>query len=539
MISCSQKKHAVDMLVINANIYTVDDAMQVAEAMAINSGKVIAVGTAKELLNTYTSDHTLDADGKAIYPGFYDAHCHFYHYGKGLIHNADLRGMSSFQSVVKQMQDFAADKPDGWLAGRGWDQNLWPDKSMPDNTLLNNAFPDRPVILTRIDGHAVVANNIALEKAGITASTIIDGGEVVVKNGVPTGLLIDKAGDKLKDMCSKAFAERENSRDDIIKGVLLAQKNCFTVGLTSVVDAGLEAEEVLLLDSLDKNGKLLIKVNAMLHPTQQNYDLFMINGPFIGDHIHVRSVKFYADGALGSRGALLKRPYTDKPEKQGLLLTPVEEMRKWFIDLYNLQYQVCTHAIGDSANKLVLQLYSEVLREKNDFRWRIEHAQVVSPTDISLFKEFSIIPAVNTVHATSDMYWAEERLGERIEHAYAYKNLLQQNGWLPNGSDFPIEQINPLYGFFAAVERKDNNYYPPKGFYPEQRLSREDALRAMTIWAAKASFEEKNRGSLEPGKDADFVMLDIDIMQCKPEQIPLAKVLKTFSNGVNVFSIEK
>jgi predicted amidohydrolase YtcJ len=320
--------------------------------------------------------------------------------------------------------------------------------------------------------------------------------------------------------------------EDKIKALLKAQSNCFAVGLTSVGDAGLYIDIVELMDSLQKKGPLQIHINAMLNPNKENIDFYINKGTYETDRLTVRSIKLFADGALGSRGALLKQPYADDPSNLGLQVGDTKFLEHICRLAYAKGYQVNTHCIGDSAVSLVLRIYASILSEHNDLRWRIEHAQVVDPADLAMFKRYAVIPSVQTTHATSDMYWAEDRLGPvRITHAYAYRSLLEQNGWIPNGSDFPVESINPVYGFYAAVARKDLQGMPAGGFHREQTLTREQALKAMTIWAARASFGEKSRGSLEPGKEADFVVLDRDIMTVPEDSIAGAKVLETWIKG--------
>jgi len=314
-----------------------------------------------------------------------------------------------------------------------------------------------------------------------------------------------------------------------------AQQNCFNVGLTSVVDAGLDANTVRLIDSLQKSGTVKMRVNAMLSPTEENFKDFVRKGVVKKDKLTVRSVKLYADGALGSRGAKLLQPYSDDPDNTGLLIHQPDFYRKICAIALKNGYQVNTHAIGDSANRMMLEIYGDFLKGKNDKRWRIEHAQVVNESDFDLFGKYSIIPSVQPTHATSDMYWAEERLGnERIKGAYAYKRLLKENGWLPLGTDFPIEDINPLYTFYAAVARKDLKGYPNGGWQPENALSREEALRGITVWAAKGSFEEDEKGSIEPGKFADFVILENDIMISDMKKIPRTKIVSTWLDGKKV-----
>ena len=520
----------VDLIVSNATVYTVDDAFSVAESFAVKDGRFVAVGSVKEIESKYISDQVLDLKGKIIYPGFNDAHCHFYGYRMDLMQYADLGGLSTPESIYQKLQEKKVQLGEGWILGRGWDQNLWPEKSFPDNEQLNKLFPETPVYLVRIDGHAAWCNAKALELAGIDAKTRVEGGDILLKNGQPTGILIDNA-------MQLGFNQIPTPSDELkTKALLEAEKNCFSVGLTSVTDCGLPKETILLIDALQKKGELQMQMNVMMDPSKENMDYFLTKGPYRTDRLQVSSIKLYADGALGSRGAYLLEDYSDQPGTRGLLMNP----ESYFDDIcqkaYNANFQVAVHCIGDGANRFILNIYGKYLKDKNDRRWRIEHAQVVHPDDIALFGKYSVIPSVQATHATSDMLWADERLGnDRIKTAYAYQQLLAQNGWIPNGTDFPIEDISPLKTFYASVCRKNLEGVPAGGFQMENALTREQTLRSITIWAAKAGFEENEKGSIEPGKLADFVVLDTDLMTCQESDILKSKVLETVLRGKVVF----
>jgi predicted amidohydrolase YtcJ len=527
--ACGQKAEA-DLLLYNGKIYTVDSNFSITEAMAVKDGKVLATGSSDEIKNSYNSKATMDLQGGIVYPGFIDAHCHFY--GLALmLQQADLKGSGSFETIIERLKTHQAMLHPKWLLGRGWDQNLWEDKNFPDNTLLDKNFPDLPVVLTRVDGHAVIANTKALELAGINAKSRIEGGKILLKNGKLTGVLIDKAADLMKEFVPKP------SGDELANLLKEAQKKCLATGLTTVADAGLSKETILFLEQLQSEGKLKINIYAILDPSKENIDYFVKKGIYKKDRLHVCSIKLYADGALGSRGACLLQPYSDDAANFGLMLETADSLRYYCNIAYENNYQVNTHAIGDSAVRQVLKIYAEILKGKNDRRWRIEHSQVVDPNDITMFGGLSIIPSVQPTHATSDMYWAEARLGkDRVKNAYAYKSLLLQNSWIPFGTDFPIEEIDPLLTFYAAVFRMDIKGFPDNGFQIENAISRSDALKAMTIWAAKACFEENEKGSLEAGKYADFVILDKDIMTIPEKEVLSVKVLKTFIRGEKVYS---
>ncbi|MBK9938761.1 MAG: amidohydrolase [Chitinophagaceae bacterium] len=528
LLSCNAKKKA-DLLVYNATIYTVDSSFSTAEAMVIADGKILAVGKTADMEKEYDAKEKLDAGGKFIYPGFIDAHAHFVGYGLSL-QTVNLMGTASWEEVIEKVKTFAAENPDGWITGRGWDQNDWTIKEFPTNQTLNELFPDRPVLLRRVDGHAAIANQKALDLAGVKAGDTLTGGDIEDNEGTLTGLLIDKAVGLIQNKIPAA------TDDQLKKALQAAEKNCFAVGLTTIDDCGINSTVVEVIKKLQASGDLKMRLYAMLSDEKTNYDYAEKNGMIKTDRLNVRSFKVYGDGALGSRGACLLEPYSDKPGHLGFLLSNpshFDSVANWISDK---GWQMCTHAIGDSGNRTMLNIYAKYLKGKNDLRWRIEHAQVVNKNDFALFGANSIIPSVQPTHATSDMYWAGDRLGaERVKGAYAFKQLLQQNNWIPLGTDFPVEDISTFKTFYAATIRKDAKGWPDNGYQMENALSREEALRGMTIWAAKANFEEKEKGSLEKGKFADFIILDADIMKEAPEKLLGVKVMQTFLGGEKVY----
>ncbi len=524
------QKQKLDLIVHNANIYTVNAQFETVEAFAVDNGRFVAIGSTDQILDEYSSDAVVNAEGRFIYPGFNDGHSHFLGYGMTKTKYANLVGTTSYDEVIERLAGHLEKYPSEWVLGRGWDQNDWENQSWPSKEKLDELFPDNPVVLTRIDGHAVLINSKALQIAGIDYRAKVDGGEILLKNGEPTGVLIDNAIGLIRTFIP------DFSISDKTKALLEAEKDCFAAGLTTVTDAGLDKLEVQLIDSLQIAGELKMRVYAMLSPTQENFDYYFPNGPIHTGRLTVSAVKLYADGALGSRGALLLKPYSDDPENSGLQLHPNAYYKKVCKMAYEAGYQVNTHAIGDSGNRLMLKTYAQSLQEKNDRRWRVEHAQIVRPEDLHYFKDYSIIPSVQATHCTSDMYWADERLGpERIKTAYAYKQLLLQNGWLINGTDFPIEAIHPLKTFYAAVARMDEKGWPEGGFQMENAISREEALRSITIWPAKGSFDEKEKGSIEIGKLADFVVLEKDLLTVPVEELPNIQILGTYVEGELVF----
>jgi predicted amidohydrolase YtcJ len=526
--SCQKEKIQVDSIVINANIYTVNEAFDKAEAFAVKDRKFIAIGTSEDIQNSYTSENIIDVKGQTILPGLIDAHCHFL--GLGFNQQAvDLVGTKSFDEVVNRVIDFQNKNNLEYIVGRGWDQNDWEEKEFPNNILLSKLFPDTPIVLTRIDGHAILCNQAALGLGNVTVESKIEGGELKVEDGQLTGVLIDNAEGLVMNYWPKS------TREDIVKSLLTAQDICFQNGLTTVDDAGLNKNDIEIIDSLQQTGDLKMRVYAMVSGSKDNLDYYLNKGIVKTERLNVRSFKLYADGALGSRGAMLRAPYSDMPNHFGLLLTDLETFGIYANRIANSEFQMNTHAIGDSANHAVLNSYKDVLKGKNDRRWRIEHAQVISPEDFNQFND--IIPSVQPTHATSDMYWAEDRLGpERVKGAYAFKDLLNKYGKVALGTDFPVEQVSPFLTFYAAVARQDLDHYPEGGYQMENALSREETLRGMTIWAAFSNFEEQEKGSIEAGKFADFIIIDKNIMEVPVEEVPNIKVIETFVGGDSVYN---
>lgn len=529
LISCGGPKK-VDTIVVNGVIYTVDSSFSTAQAMAIKDGLIVATGTDAEILAAYTATEKIDAKGQAVYPGFIDAHAHFVGYGKSLF-QVDLFGTTSWEEAVERVKVFAAAHPElAWIEGRGWDQNKWPGKKYPTNALLNSLFPNTPVVLQRIDGHAAIANQKAFDVAGVKPGQTIVGGEVETKNNVLTGVLIDNATDLVYGSIPAV------TKQTYTQWLQAAQQNCFAQGLTTITDCGLNMSDINIIDTLQQEGKISMRLFAMLSDNPENLTAYLKRGPYKTDKLFVNGFKVYADGALGSRGACLLHSYEDRKDWNGFLLANISHYDSLASVLAASKFQMCTHAIGDSANRQILNIYNKYLQKGNDRRWRIEHAQVVNPADFNLFGAAAVVPSVQPTHATSDMYWAAERLGnERMKGAYAYKQLMDQNGWIPLGTDFPVEDISPFKTFLASVGRVDAKGFPEGGFQSENALSREQTIRGMTIWAAKASFLEKEVGSLEAGKKADFIILAQDLMQVPVNKILDTKVVATFSGGKKVY----
>ncbi|TDN84733.1 hypothetical protein DET49_11854 [Salegentibacter sp. 24] len=530
LISCnSQDKDAADLLVYNAKIYTVDDNFSTAEAFVTKDGKFLEVGSAEALQEKYTIAQKLDVGGKSVFPGLIDAHAHFYRLGLQQ-QRVDLSGTKSFDEVVQRIVDFQNKRNVEFITGRGWDQNDWENKQFPTKDTLDQLFPNTPVAVTRIDGHALLVNQAALDKAGITTETSFSGGDIEQRDGKLTGIIIDNP------MSLITNAQPEPTISDQVNALLDAQEISFKYGLTTIVDAGISKETIELMDSLHTQGSLKIRLYAMISNTEENLDFYLDKGPIKTERLNVRSVKFYGDGALGSRGAALKEQYSDRAGHFGALLSPVEDFEETAKRVAASKFQLNTHAIGDSANSLVLKTYDRLLKDKPNRRWRVEHAQVIDSSDFKYFSK-NIIPSIQPTHATSDMYWAQDRLGEERmrEGAYAYKKLLEEAGIVALGTDFPVEEVNPFLTFYAAVTRQDTDNFPKDGFMKEQALTREETLKGMTIWAAYANFEEEEKGSIEAGKFADFIILDRDIMTVDVSEIPQIKVVETYLNGEKVY----
>jgi predicted amidohydrolase YtcJ len=523
---CHFKNKQADLILHNATIYTVDDAFSTFEAMAIKDGRILALGTEREILNEYDAPQVIDCGKQFIYPGFIDGHCHFLGYGRTL-QEVNLDSTQSFDEVIARVKAFQPGNSRGWIIGRGWDQNDWADQSFPSREKLDSLFPNTPVALQRIDGHAMLVNGEALRRAGINAATTISGGDIDFAKGI----LIDNA----MNLVTSVFPEY--SKEDNVAALLAAQQRCFAAGLTTVDDAGLMKKDIDLIKQLQVEGKLKMRIYAMLADDSINYAHYLQAGIDTTDRLSVRAFKFYADGALGSRGACLLAPYDDVlPYSYGLMLREPLHFRQKAYDLRQAGFQMCTHAIGDSANRVMLDIYGEVVGDSADHRWRIEHAQVVHQNDIQKFAQYHIIPSVQPTHATSDMPWAPQRLGRsRVMRAYTYRELKEQLGMIALGTDFPVEGISPINTFYAAIARKNLKGQPAEGFQKENALSREDALRGMTIWPAIANFEERMKGSLEVGKWADLVVLDQDILKCREEHISSTSVIITILQGEEVF----
>jgi predicted amidohydrolase YtcJ len=530
-----------DLIVTNAHIYTVDANRPLAEAMAIRDGRVVFVGSARGA-EIYAGSHTqrLDMDGKTVIPGMVDAHVHLMGLGTAL-RIVDLVGTRSYEEVIARVVERARLMPTGeWVRGRGWDQNDWADTRFPTHEALSRAVPDHPVYLTRVDGHAGLVNAKALELAGVTAATEDpDGGRFIRDGGGnPTGVLIDRAQGIVGQVIPSA--SREEQREAALAAIAEANR----WGLTGVHDAGVGAGTIDLYEELAREGRYNLRNYVMIRGGDETLQRYFDRGPQDGLHnrVWIRAIKITADGALGSRGAALLEPYSDDPHNSGLVITGEERIRDVAVRALQEGFQLNVHAIGDRGNRLVLDAFESALQQvpTADHRFRIEHAQVLHFQDIPRFAELDVLPSMQGSHQTSDMYWAIDRLGwTRVQSAYAWRTLLNTGVVVPNGSDFPVESPNPLISFKAFVTRQDENGWPAGGWFPEERTTREEALKSMTLWPAYAGFMEEVSGSLSPGKFADFVVLDQDIMAIAPERILDTQVLMTVLGGQVVYRRDK
>jgi len=533
-----------DLVLVNGKIYTVDNARPFTSALAARGGRVIFVGSdmeARTLANGATN--VIDLHGATVVPGFVDAHAHLLGLGTSL-GRVDLAGSASYDEVIARVKTWAKDvKPGEWIQGRGWDQTRWPSKEFPTHEALSRAFPNNPVALTRIDGHAVLANAKAMELARVSASTPDPAGGRIIRlpSGAPAGVFVDNA----QSLIGRAIPT--STPADTRKAILAAIADCNRWGLTGIHDAGESAGTIAIYEELAREGNYSLRNYVMLSDPGEAGSPEALANPYLrrgpqsalyDGHLWVRAIKLYADGALGSRGAALLAPYSDEPTNSGLLVSRPEHIRAWAEAALRAGFQMNVHAIGDRGNRIVLDAVDSALKivPKADHRFRIEHAQVLSPEDIPRFAKLGVIPSMQATHQTSDMRWAETRVGpQRIRGAYAWRSLLNTGVVIPNGTDFPVEEVNPLLTFHAAVSRQDPANSPAGGWYPEQKMTREEALQSMTIWPAYAGFQESILGSLTPGKYADFVILDRDIMHVPDNEILGTRVVSTWIGGKRVY----
>ncbi|MBI3455666.1 MAG: amidohydrolase [Candidatus Rokubacteria bacterium] len=506
------------MLLTNGRIYTLDAANSVVDTLVLRGGRVVFAGRRQDAAVGGTEE-TVDLAGRAVLPGLVDSHAHLMHLARARL-GLDLSGLRSEAAAARRVAEAAGTvAPGEWLTGRGWDQNRWPERQFPTKASLDRAAPRNPVALTRIDGHAIWANSAALRAAGIDRHAGDPAGGRVVKgpDGEPTGLLIDTAQRLVQAVLPRPSEERFD------RAVQEAIAECLAVGLTGIHEMGADPEALAAYRRLCERGQFPFRNYAAVRGSAgEAWAYYRDRGPeTIGDgRLVVRALKLVVDGALGSRGALLHAPYCDDPGNTGLLLLPPDELERLTREAAARGFQVCVHAIGDRANTLVLDAFETVLARRGpDLRFRVEHAQILTAQDIPRFRQLGVLPSMQPAHCTSDMPWAAERLGAaRLRGAYAWRSLLATGVVIPGGSDFPVEDPNPFHGVYAAVTRRPLTG-EDRGWQPEQRMTREEAVRAFTTWAAQGAHQEAELGSLEPGKRADVVVLSEDVFTCPETRI--------------------
>jgi predicted amidohydrolase YtcJ len=526
------------LLLVNGRIYTLDPAGTVASAVALKRGRIAGVGSDDEMRERFPADSVVDLGGKTVLPGLIDGHGHVHGLGK-LMESVLLYDIASPDSILRLVAEQASSVPAGqYILGRGWDQNLWPEKEFPTAAMLDRVAPGRPVILIRVDGHAVWVNTEAMRRAGVTAATPDPKGGKILRDraGEPTGVFLDDA----RPLVEASVPPQTPA--DVRRNILTALRQCAALGLTEVHDMGVGPDEITVYRELARRGELPIRVYAAISAPGPAWDEWKTRPPLVGEGggmFTLRAVKSYVDGALGSRGAALLEAYSDDPGNRGITITSETELAGTVREALRAGYQPSVHAIGDRANYIALNAFAKVQAEfpPGDYRARIEHAQVIAPGDIPRFHELHVLPSMEPVHATSDMYWAEARLGpERVRGAYAWGSLLRAGSIIIGGSDFPNDKLNPIFGFYAAVTRRDRNGYPEDGWLPQEKMSREEAARCYTSWAAFGAFQEGDKGTIEPGKWADLTILSKDIMTAAPAEILAAKATATVVAGKFVYS---
>jgi predicted amidohydrolase YtcJ len=534
---------AADLLLLNAHVITMDRTQPSAEAVAIRADRIVWVGRNRDASRFFSpSTRKLDLQGATVLPGIIDAHTHLVSLGESLL-RLNLKDAATEEEIVERVRRKAASTaPNEWILGWGWDEGKWASH-YPTNEALNQVSPNNPVYLVGLHGFAAWANRKALEIAGITKDTKDpENGKILrdEKTGEPTGILLNRA----QELVSKYIPPLP--LDKLKRGIELAAQECIRNGLTSVHEALVGSKQLQAFRELVSEGRMPLRVYVMLDGADHALvTQWLERGPEIDPHhqLAIRSFKLFADGALGSRGAALLQPYSDLPETTGVITTPEAEVYGLTRSSLKKGFQVSTHAIGDRANRMVLDAYARALKaapEARDPRLRIEHAQVLAPEDISRFTALGIIPSMQPTHATSDMKWAEARLGpERIKGAYAWRSLLKTGVHLPISSDFPGESLNPFYGMYAAITRQDPQGNPTGGWYPEQRLTLDEALRSYTLEGAYAEFEEKDKGSIEKDKLADLTVISQDITRLAPKEILAVHVLKTIIGGKIVYESDE
>jgi predicted amidohydrolase YtcJ len=537
-LAAAQAAHPADLIVTARHIYTVDPVRPTVGAFAVSAGRIVFAGSAREAMALRgPATRVLDLGDRTVIPGIVDAHLHLVGLGTSL-RIVDLVGTRSYEEVIARIVARAREvRPGEWVRGRGWNQNDWPVTRFPTHDALSRAVPDNPVVLERVDGHALLANARALRLAGITAATPDPAGGRILRNadGSPTGVFVDNAQRLIERVVPAP------SRDETRAAILAAIAELHRWGVVGVHDAGVGSATIGLYEELARAGRFELRDYVMVLGDSADLAWAFARGPqhdLYDGHLWMRAIKMFADGALGSRGAALLEDYSDDPGNRGLLVTDSATLQRVAIAALRHGFQLCVHAIGDRANREVLNIDQVALDSvpTADHRFRIEHAQVINRQDLPRFAALGVIPSMQTSHQTSDMYWAMNRLGwTRVQGAYAWRSLLNSGVVIPNGTDAPVDPVDPMIRFHAAISRQDADGWPVGGWFPAQRMTRAEALQSMTLWPAYASFTEGEAGSITPGKFADFVVLDQDIMTVAPERILETQVLMTVLGGRTVY----
>ena len=535
LASSCMKGTSADLVIHNAKVHTMCDGDEIQDAIAIKDGKIIEVGAERQILNKYSAAEYIDAGSKDVYPGFTDAHGHIFSYARQKL-SVDLVGCKSYAEMLIRIEKHQDKNKRKFIIGRGWDQSVWGDNELPNNKKLNELFPDTPVCLFRIDGHALLANDFLIQQSNVyekikNDTELSDGGYIIYDNDEPTGVFVDNTMNPIIETLP------DFPINELKKAIAEVQNELFMYGITGVHEAGISNHELKLLQEITQNKTLKLNIYAMLLPSSENISFARKNGIYHKDNLLVRSFKVYGDGAMGSRGACLKKAYTDQHNHTGYLTTSISRMKQIATICEETDYQMNTHAIGDSTNKVILDLYASIFKVKPDHRWRIEHAQVVDPNDFDLFANYGVFPSVQPTHATSDQRWAEKRLGKnRMHGAYAYKSLLERFGMLAIGTDFPVELTDPFLTIHAAVQRKNSENIPSQGFLSKESISMEECIKGMTTWAAFASFQENELGTIEKGKDATISIFERPVVSNSNYTPNFA--YHVFIKGKKVYSVE-
>ena len=536
IFSSCMKGESVDLVIHNAQIHTLDANDAIESAVAIKNGIIIEVGPERQILNKYSADEYIDAQQKHIYPGLTDAHGHIMSYVRKKL-GVDLSGCRSYDELIVRVQKYQAKNKTDFIIGSGWDQTLWGEERLPTNERLNEVFPNISVALVRVDGHSMLANEHLLTFSDVIATVTnypvqYQGGYFIyLSDSTPSGILIDNAMNPIFELVPTY------SRKDLTASLKEVQNELYSYGITGVHEAGITHKDFKIIERWIEQDILDLNIYAMLMPSDENIAFARKNRIYINKNLSIRSFKVFADGALGSRGAFLKNPYEDEPSTRGHLTTSWEEIERIARLCEETGYQMNTHSIGDSTNRLMLSLYQHVFKTNPDHRWRIEHAQVIDPRDLPELALAGAFPSIQPTHAVTDHSWVESRLGStRMDHAYAYQSILKEFRVAAIGTDFPFDHLDPFRTIHAATVRKDAENRPTGGFMPEQSISLDDCIRGMTQWAAMAAFQEDVLGTLEKGKDATLVIFEDQLATYSSFRNNFANTV--FIKGKNVYSVE-